>query len=255
MKLLIADDALVTRMVVSKVAAAAGYDVHAVADGEALVAAYAESTPDAVLVDWEMPVLDGIDAIRRIRRLPDGDRSFIIVITGQSTAEQTAAALEAGADDYLVKPISVPRLQVLLTLTEARVAGRLAEVTAARPPSAGPEPAAADLLATFGRVLGVDTLGKISFATCAVDGRTREQLVGRDADSVLGTAGEAFADWSRRAQQSDGPTELSTALSDHPWTVKAVWRDGRLLGFALHTESSSALRLDGCRPNVAVEGK
>ena len=80
----------------------AGFDVVGVAaDGAAAMVAVVESQPDVVLMDLQMPVMDGVEAIRRIRALPQPPR--VLVLTTYDSDAQILTAIEAGASGYLLK--------------------------------------------------------------------------------------------------------------------------------------------------------
>jgi CheY-like chemotaxis protein len=84
---------------------------------------------DAVLMDIQMPVMDGLDATREIRRLeaagaipraPGGGANFIVAVSANATAENHQEGFEAGMDDYITKPIYPTRLRELLMTPRAR---------------------------------------------------------------------------------------------------------------------------------------
>ena len=84
----------------------AGYHVTHVTDGQAAVNAFAARPPDLVLMDIVMPVMDGIEATRRIKAMGGGTRWIpVILMTSLSARDEVVAGLHAGADDYLTKPI------------------------------------------------------------------------------------------------------------------------------------------------------
>jgi len=83
----------------------AGHEVTHVLDGRAAVAAFAARSPDLVLMDVVMPVLDGIEATRQIKAMSGARWIPLMLMTGLSSREEVVAGLEAGADDYLIKPI------------------------------------------------------------------------------------------------------------------------------------------------------
>jgi two-component system, OmpR family, alkaline phosphatase synthesis response regulator PhoP len=88
-----------------------GYAVIRAVDGESALRLAAEQQPDLILLDIMMPRMDGVEACRRIRLLPGGDQPFIIFLTARGEEYSEIAGLEAGADDYVTKPIK-PRLLI-----------------------------------------------------------------------------------------------------------------------------------------------
>ncbi len=105
LRILIADDHVVNRMVAQRALERHGHEVQAVDDGAQAVAAVARRVPDLVLMDCQMPVLDGFEATRRIRDLPGGDGLPILALTASGLAETRDAARAAGMDAVLTKPL------------------------------------------------------------------------------------------------------------------------------------------------------
>ena len=84
----------------------AGYTVIVAQDGEQAVAAARENRPDLILLDRDMPLLDGLEACRQIKEDPSLDTSFVALISGLYTSgDEQSTGLEAGADGYIVRPI------------------------------------------------------------------------------------------------------------------------------------------------------
>ncbi|MEE9386865.1 MAG: response regulator [Nannocystaceae bacterium] len=174
LKLLIADDDATTRRILNRAIALLGHEVVSVNDGKALVERFSEVSPDLVLTDWRMPEMDGVEAIQRIRALPGGADVFIVLSTGVYGAPETANAIEAGADDYILKPISVPALRVLLMLSGERIVRRRSLARRGTAVAGGISlPAAVEhfpglLVATDlrGRVRGVNRAGAEQWRLC-----------------------------------------------------------------------------------------
>jgi two-component system response regulator MprA len=106
--LLVDDDAPIRRML-ERTLIAEGYDVVAAADGGAALAAVERSVPDAIVLDVTMPGLDGLAVTRRLRA--KGLRVPILLLTARDAVHERVAGLDAGADDYLVKPFDVDELR------------------------------------------------------------------------------------------------------------------------------------------------
>jgi len=109
--LLVDDDASIRRML-ERTLTAEGYDVAAVADGGAAMAAVERSVPDAIVLDVAMPGLDGLSVTRRLRA--KGLAVPILLLTARDALEERVAGLDAGADDYLVKPFEARELAARL---------------------------------------------------------------------------------------------------------------------------------------------
>jgi len=116
------------RLLLSRVLERAGHSVvRAAADGVEAWEAFQTARSPLLILDWEMPRLDGLELCRRIRASDRGDEPFILVVTARDRTEDLAAVLDAGADDYMAKPVTADNLQARLRIAERRI-----EVSAAR---------------------------------------------------------------------------------------------------------------------------
>jgi DNA-binding response OmpR family regulator len=122
MKVLIADDSATTRLLLESVVAARGHDLVCVPDGDAAWSAYKTYAPTLVILDWQMPGLDGIEVCRRVKASPTARDSFVLMVTGRTDDDDVVSALDAGADDYLFKPLIPPVVIARLTIAERRIA-------------------------------------------------------------------------------------------------------------------------------------
>ena len=104
-RVLVADDYFANQRLVTRLLEKRGYTVEAVGDGQAAVDATLARGFDVVLMDCNMPALDGYQATERIRTLEHGRRTPILAMTANDSTEDRDACLRAGMDDYLVKPI------------------------------------------------------------------------------------------------------------------------------------------------------
>jgi two-component system, OmpR family, KDP operon response regulator KdpE len=102
-KILIADDEAQIIRVLRHVLSSPGYETHTAADGAAALAAFNEWRPDLVITDLQMPELDGIGLCKSIRAI---SKTPIIVLSVRNDEESIVEALDAGADDYVVKPFA-----------------------------------------------------------------------------------------------------------------------------------------------------
>ncbi|MGV6875424.1 phosphate regulon transcriptional regulator PhoB [Pseudochelatococcus sp. B33] len=89
---------------------AEGYSVDSVARGDEAEIRLREQVPDLVLLDWMLPGLSGIELCRRVRARGDTERLPIIMLTARGDEGERVRGLATGADDYVVKPFSVPEL-------------------------------------------------------------------------------------------------------------------------------------------------
>ena len=89
---------------------AEGYEVDAVARGDDAETRLRETAPDLVVLDWMLPGMSGIELCRRLRARPETERLPIIMLTARGEESERIRGLATGADDYIVKPFSVPEL-------------------------------------------------------------------------------------------------------------------------------------------------
>jgi two-component system response regulator MprA len=112
MKVLVVDDDRAVRDALRRVLTLAGYELQTADGGAEAIELVAASVPDAVVLDVGMPGLDGLEVCRRLRRL--GNRVPILMLTARVEISDRVAGLDAGADDYLVKPFDVAELNARL---------------------------------------------------------------------------------------------------------------------------------------------
>jgi DNA-binding response OmpR family regulator len=177
--LLVDDDASILRML-ERTLRAEGYDVAAVADGGAALASVERSLPDLVVLDVAMPGLDGLAVTRRLRakRLPVP----ILLLTARDALEERVAGLDAGADDYVVKPFEIEELVARVRALLRRVAG----------------------------------IGKTTVGTLTIDTRHRRVVLG---STPLELTTREYALLSYLARRADQIVTRSELLS-HVWSTR-----------------------------------
>ncbi|MBJ7471300.1 MAG: response regulator transcription factor [Solirubrobacteraceae bacterium] len=106
---LVVDDEPNVRAAVERALRLEGHEVQVAADGQAALDLLAETRFDLILLDVAMPRVDGLEACRRLRAA--GDQSPVLMLTARSEVEDRVAGLDAGADDYLVKPFALAELR------------------------------------------------------------------------------------------------------------------------------------------------
>ena len=119
MRILIAEDDAMTRRLLQKALALAGYEVIAVENGRmALEHLSSKNGPRLALLDWLMPGLNGLEVCREIRRHSEYPYIYMILLTARTSKEDVVRGLEAGADDYLTKPFDLEELKARLRCGE-----------------------------------------------------------------------------------------------------------------------------------------
>ena len=101
---LIVDDSRIIRKVARRMLEAQGFEVDEAADGAEALAWCATATPDLIVLDWNMPVMDGLTFLKRLRAQPGGTASKVLFCSIETEAARIDEALAAGADDYVMKP-------------------------------------------------------------------------------------------------------------------------------------------------------
>ena len=130
MRALIADDDPITTAVLAGALRRLGIDVAAAGDGTTAWHALTSSpAPSLAIIDWMMPGVDGIELCRRIRQQPALAGMYVMLLTGRDSRSDLVAGLDAGADDYMIKPIDIEELRarVQVGIRVANLQQRLAE--------------------------------------------------------------------------------------------------------------------------------
>ncbi|OFX14620.1 MAG: two-component system response regulator [Alphaproteobacteria bacterium RIFOXYD12_FULL_60_8] len=112
---LIVDDSKVIRMVAKKILQELEFATQEAEDGQVALTRCQESLPDAVLLDWNMPVMNGIDLLKALRKMPGGDGPVVIFCTTENDIEHIQKAIEAGANEYIMKPFDSDILRAKFT--------------------------------------------------------------------------------------------------------------------------------------------
>ncbi len=136
LSILVAEDDATNQVVARLFLEKLGYEATIVSDGGAAVAALEDESYDLVLMDAHMPVLDGLEATREIRRRWGRERPKIVAVTASTMVGDRERCLEAGMDDFIGKPIFLEELEAVLR----SVAGSLVDASAADAAEPPPEP-------------------------------------------------------------------------------------------------------------------
>lgn len=87
-----------------------GYETSLASDGEEALLLASERTPDLIILDWMLPKLSGVEVCRRLRRRKETSKTPVIMLTARSDETDRITGLDFGADDYMIKPFSMPEL-------------------------------------------------------------------------------------------------------------------------------------------------
>ena len=145
MKILIADDEMVSRAKTAKIIHTMGHQVLEAEDGGEAWQVWRQQQPQVVLTDWLMPVLSGPELCSRIRQAEGSRYTYIIMITAKDTIGDVATAMRAGVDDFIVKPFAKeelisrlsPAQRILDFLTRDLVIFSMAKLAESRDPETG----------------------------------------------------------------------------------------------------------------------
>jgi CheY-like chemotaxis protein/HPt (histidine-containing phosphotransfer) domain-containing protein len=245
LRILVAEDNIVNQQVALLLLKKLGYRADVAADGLEALQALEREPYDVVLMDVQMPRMDGLEATRRIRqRWPEGRRPHVIAATANAMQDEREACLAAGMDDYLSKPIRLEEVAAALSRCRPHLAppapapARESGVGAQAPSPAQPEPQGQPLPAgvlhppALERLL--DTIGDDpDLLRALID--TFLGDVPRLIDGARRGLQQGQADEVRRAAhtlKSNGATFGATSLSELSRELEALARSGALEGAA-----------------------
>lgn len=101
---LVVDDSSIIRKVARHIIEGFGFSVVEASDGRQALDFVTRQMPEAILLDWSMPVMDGFEFLRALRAMPGGDHPKVVFCTVENDLAMIARAMHAGADDTLLKP-------------------------------------------------------------------------------------------------------------------------------------------------------
>lgn len=101
---LIVDDSRVVRTVAGRIVKDLSFEVSEAGDGSQALEQCREKMPDAILLDWNMPVMNGLGFIRALRRETGGEEPVVVFCTNENDAEHIGEAMRSGANEYIMKP-------------------------------------------------------------------------------------------------------------------------------------------------------
>ncbi|MCY1704873.1 response regulator [Pannonibacter sp. SL95] len=101
---LVVDDSSVIRKVARRILEDLQFQITEAEDGQQALDACRNSMPDAILLDWNMPVMDGLEFLTSLRREPGGEKPIVVFCTTENDVAHIARAIRAGANEYIMKP-------------------------------------------------------------------------------------------------------------------------------------------------------
>jgi two-component system chemotaxis response regulator CheY len=113
---LIVDDSKVVRALVRRIIAPFGFEIAEAADGLLALDACRAAMPDLILLDWNMPNMDGIAFLSALRRMPGGQAPKVVFCTTESEIPRIETALATGADEYIMKPFDAETMEAKLAM-------------------------------------------------------------------------------------------------------------------------------------------
>jgi PAS domain S-box-containing protein len=181
MKILLVEDHPGSRRNLQRLIARRGHEVTAVGSAEEAEAALAADRFPFLILDWMLPGKSGVDLCRELRARPGGDETFILLVTAKADTEDLTQALEAGANDYLTKPLDVGLLSVRISVAERQIR-ELMERNHARAALVESARTMTNILEkTTDGFFAVDSEWKLTYINAEA-----EAMVGRKRDELLG---------------------------------------------------------------------
>jgi len=101
---LVVDDSKVVRMVARKILEDLNFDILEAADGQEAMDTCNVQMPDAILLDWNMPIMNGLEFLKALRHTPGGDIPIVVFCTTENDMKHIQEAMSSGANEYIMKP-------------------------------------------------------------------------------------------------------------------------------------------------------
>ena len=118
---LVVEDSPTVRRIARKFITEMGYEVEEAESGIAALGSCRERLPDLILLDWNMPEMNGLEFLIKLRAMEDGNCPAVVFCTTESDVDHIRKAIEAGADEYIVKPFDRASLKAkLVSATDRR---------------------------------------------------------------------------------------------------------------------------------------
>lgn len=108
---LIVDDSRVVRKVAGRIIKDLQFEISEAGDGAEALEHCRQAMPDAILLDWNMPVMNGLDFLRALRREPAGEKPIVVFCSTENDAEHIGEAVRSGANEFIMKPFDANVIQ------------------------------------------------------------------------------------------------------------------------------------------------
>ncbi|MFL6537489.1 MAG: response regulator [Chthoniobacterales bacterium] len=212
MKILLVEDHAESRRSLKKLIERRGHHVVAVGSAEEAERALVKETFPFLILDWMLPGKSGVELCRELRALPAGDDMFILLVTAKADTADLEQALEAGANDYLTKPLDLGLLNVRLSVAERQIR-ELTERNQARAALLESAHAMQNILEnTTDAFFAVDRAWKFTYVnaeTETITGQRRDQILGRTFWEVFpNMLGSAFETNYRKVMEKQVAVEF-----------------------------------------------
>jgi PAS domain S-box-containing protein len=203
MRLLLADDDTIYRMFLGRELSKWGYEVVTASDGAGALAALEDKAgPSLAILDWSMPAADGVEVCRRVRANSEGRYIYLLLLTARDAPADLIAGMDAGADDYLTKPVDMAELRL-----RVRAGCRILEFEERSRQLFDDAPIAYHETNTSGVIV------RVNHAEC--------RLLGCDAEEILG---RRIWDFVAPAQVEKGIAAFQAAVeASHHRTEDSEW--------------------------------
>ncbi len=127
---LVVDDSRVVRKVARRIIEELGFACDEAQDGQTAFEYCSKAMPDFILLDWNMPIMSGIEYLEKLRSMPGGDKPLVIFCTTENDLAHIKRAMQAGANEYIMKPFDSDIMRAKLVqigVLEDEEAGRIYE--------------------------------------------------------------------------------------------------------------------------------
>ncbi len=108
---LVVDDSKMIRRVAARILQELKFETQEAGDGSEAISICRSAMPDAILLDWNMPIMDGLSFLKALRKEPGGETPKVVFCTAERDVLKITEALQAGADEYVMKPFDADILE------------------------------------------------------------------------------------------------------------------------------------------------